>query len=267
MKMEQTVFVSEADFERICRFLHATNDTGVQGDNNITYTVHFPDGIEADLSCCGSIDGPSWAEAVLFDHGNEVACSQPKDEFVGPWKLHYNGNTYIVAVCVEGETSEPERNKNEIAVTIRALSGKQMTLPLDQLMDLVGFDKKDVPYTVQISTQKADRQLKADVSLDPDYPGIHIEGYSNGKLFDLVRAELPNETYPNEFVARLYAGCTEYESDSPIAMVKSNVDGVTPTGTPYTADDELTKNVYINRPIAQACCWNQPEPLPEHMED
>lgn len=267
MKMNQTVFVTEEDFARINRFLHATKDTGVQGDSNITYTVKFPDGIEADLSCCGSIDGPSWAEVVLFNHGCEVACSQPSDNFLGPWEIDFNGNTYAIAVCVKETPMVPDQKKNDISVTIRALDGRQMTLPLGQLMKLAGFSKNAVPCMVQFSTQKDGRQLLADISLEPDFPGIRISGYSNKKMFDLAGVELPNEDNPNEFVARLYAGCTEYESDAPVAMVKSNADGMAPTGAPYTADDELTKNVFVNRPIAQPCCWNAPEPLPEHKED
>lgn len=71
-------------------------------DETITITVGFADGTQMDIKCCGSQNGCSWTEAVLFDKaGRQLACSEPADEFTGDWELSYENSTYIVHVKPE----------------------------------------------------------------------------------------------------------------------------------------------------------------------
>lgn len=254
--MQKTLTISKSDYEKITRFLHATKDTGFQGDNNITYTVSFGNGIEMDVSCCGSPDSPSWAEAVLFANGNEVCFSPAEDSFTGEWKLSYNGEEYLVVVEVETEgndMSSPEfQSVNGIALTMKTIDGQEKTLTLAEIMQIAGFKKNDKLNSVRLSTEKDGYRLVADASLDPDFPGFCVDGYNDKKnlMFDLAIIETPNPCYPKDFVARLYAGCVDYENEDYIALVKSNADGVNPKGEPYTDEDELTKIVYVDTDLA-----------------
>ena len=268
---KKTLVVSKSDNEKITRFLHATKDTGFQGDNNITYTVSFGNGIEMDVSCCGSPDGPSWAEAVLFANGNEVCYSPAEDSFTGEWKLRYNGEEYLVVVDVakeEDNMSNPGiQDVNGIALTISALGGKVKTLTLAELMQMAGFERNDKLCGVRFSTEKDGYKLVADASLDPNYPGFNIDGYNGDKLFWLANAETPNKSWPHDFVARLYAGAFDYETDAPIAMVKSNSEGVKTNGLPYSPEENLTKNVFVDCDIAAMQVWKENGDMAEHKED
>lgn len=156
---------------------------------------------------------------------------------------------------------------NGIALTIRTIDGKEKTLTLDQLMQMAGFEKTDKPNQVQFSTEKDGYKLVADANLDPNYPGFNIDGYNGDKLFWLADAETPNESWPHDFVARLYAGAFDYETGAPIAMVKSNVDGVKPNGLPYSPEDDHAKNVFVDCDIAAMQVWREGGIMPEHKED
>lgn len=79
-------------------------------DYTETYTVTFSNGIEMDIKlCCSNFDpenktNPLWTEAVLFDHGYEVACSEPDDEFFQIWELIYQNACYRVLVREQIQT-------------------------------------------------------------------------------------------------------------------------------------------------------------------
>lgn len=103
---------------------------------------------------------------------------------------------------------------------------------------------------------------------EEDYPGIYIDGISGNHQFCLANVELPNESYPQDFAARLYAGCEEYECDSPIALVKSNCQGQRPNGDSFSEGENLTKIVYVDTDFAQFRPWREDgRPEPEHAED
>ena len=72
---------------------------GYKEDETFSWTAHFGDEIEADvkLVICGENDHP-YCEAVLFDHGSEVACTEIDDTIDGPWEFEYKGETYIAEV-------------------------------------------------------------------------------------------------------------------------------------------------------------------------
>ena len=86
--------------KQINGYLHAASEDEYQSeDHTITYTVQFPDGKEMDIKCCGTQDGPSWTEAVLFDeYGNQLCCTEPDYSFDGPWELQYEDTLYTVNI-------------------------------------------------------------------------------------------------------------------------------------------------------------------------
>ena len=61
-------------------------------DEVITYTADFGNGFEMDVKICGvqyqeGQDNLPWTEAVLFYEGEEIACSEPSENFFGVWGL------------------------------------------------------------------------------------------------------------------------------------------------------------------------------------
>ena len=99
-KYKRTIFVPEEDAMTIQKYL--SGQEFQHEDNTISFTACFDDGREMDIKCCGASrngeNQPSWTEAVLFDHGSEVSCTEPCDTFFGTWELKCNGNIYSVEV-------------------------------------------------------------------------------------------------------------------------------------------------------------------------
>ena len=72
---------------------------GMKEDEAHTETIKFPNGYKMDIKIVvPSWEDLTWTEAVLFDSkGNQVACSEPSDYFMGEWNLEdHDGNTYTV---------------------------------------------------------------------------------------------------------------------------------------------------------------------------
>lgn len=96
-----TICISHALADTVDAYLRNTDPEQCQRDDEtVTVTAVFDDGMEMDIKCVGSHDGPSYTEAVLFDHGCEVAVTEVSEEFVGPWEIQHNGETYQVKVEV-----------------------------------------------------------------------------------------------------------------------------------------------------------------------
>lgn len=86
--------------EKIRGYLEATDPADYQDeDDTIVCSARFPNGYQMDIKCCGSQDGPSWTEAVLFDDSDmEMTMTQPEEEFEGEWVIEHKGVTYEVNV-------------------------------------------------------------------------------------------------------------------------------------------------------------------------
>ena len=70
--------------------------------HTLTFHADFGYGIEAEvhLVVC-AIDETPYTEAVLFDHGQEVACTEPCfDNITGTYGFEYRGDIYSVNVQV-----------------------------------------------------------------------------------------------------------------------------------------------------------------------
>lgn len=91
--------VPEALLKKIDGFLDAKTEDEFQGeDSTISVTVEAPDGRQIDIKCCGCDDECSWTEAVLFDHGSEIDCTEPEDSIDGEWLVESDEATYIINV-------------------------------------------------------------------------------------------------------------------------------------------------------------------------
>ena len=109
MKYTKTLKINKAEADLIHHYLTEEPkdwDECLDEDDTIAYSVKFEDGKEMDIKCCGVQynEGESnlaWTEAVLFDNGSEICCSEPSDEYLGEWELEEDGNVYAVNVVVE----------------------------------------------------------------------------------------------------------------------------------------------------------------------
>lgn len=94
-------------------YLNATKEGEYQGeDYTIINTVTFPDGRVMDVKCCGCNHESSWTEAVLFEQAkddglDQVAYTEPEDQYIGEWELELDGTTYFIEVVDGGDIDEP----------------------------------------------------------------------------------------------------------------------------------------------------------------
>ena len=109
-KIKKKVIIPASEAEMIKKFLSAqpeSEDQCLDEDETMSYTACFGHGIEMDIKVCGvqfeeDGDNRPWTEAVLFENGCELCCSEPDEEFFKEWALEYEGKTYIAEV-EEGE--------------------------------------------------------------------------------------------------------------------------------------------------------------------
>ena len=105
--MKKTIKVSDERREYIKRLLSeepsSEEEMLIGPFDSISETVDFGNNIQMDIKVCGvdfedgSCNLP-YTEAVLFDNGAEVACTEPDEAFFGEWVLEYNDNVYIAEV-------------------------------------------------------------------------------------------------------------------------------------------------------------------------
>lgn len=104
LEYHQVLKISNQELDIIQRYLSAMREEDYQGlDDTITNTAQFPDGMQMDIKCCGSQDGPSWTDAVLFNqNGQELTCTEVCEEYMRLWELEYSGIKYSVFVTNTG---------------------------------------------------------------------------------------------------------------------------------------------------------------------
>lgn len=108
-----------------------------------------------------------------------------------------------------------------------------------------------------------------------EYVGLDVDATTEdgAQLYYLGNFELPCPTYENSIAGRLYAGDARFETDSPVTLVRHDVQnkekidanikkyGNSPFG-PH-------KIVYVDTELAQYRNWTgtKEDELPEHVED
>lgn len=98
----------------------------------------------------------------------------------------------------------------------------QKTITLSELCSLLGINEAEL-QDLSLHIEKNGAALKSVVNLDEEYPGFTIDGETKDNIYYLAGVELPNTDYPLAYTTRLYAGCSDRETDCPIAMVLSNI--------------------------------------------
>lgn len=81
------ISISRTQFETAMKYLR--NEEHLEEGENISFTADFGDGMTMDISVWGSKgeNKPAWADAVLFDHGDAIACGLGED-LLAPWVLN-----------------------------------------------------------------------------------------------------------------------------------------------------------------------------------
>lgn len=153
---------------------------------------------------------------------------------------------------------------------------KTVTFSTEQLLGALAnygimqsAEVKEVPQNIALFVEKDGLELHAAIyPKEDDYPGIDIDGKDReGEAVYVANVELPNETYPHSVAARLYAGHSAYETDSPIALVTSDMRPekiqayktyITEKGGP------MHKFVHVDTDLARASVWPDRPDLEEH---
>lgn len=121
---------------------------------------------------------------------------------------------------------------------------KEMALTANEILALAGF-KGAKAYETALTVERDGKSLTASTSVQPDYVGMYLDGADGGRELSLAHAELPSMDY-SSFTTRLFAGDTETETDSPIALM---LHGTRPD------EDESRRLVYIDGDYAAARDW------------
>lgn len=99
-------YLTETEKRKFDNMLHMTETEiydrfGYKKDTIFTDTVIFTEHIQMDIQfiLCGYDEKP-YIQAVLFEDGCEVACSEVFDKQPEEYVLHYDSNTYISRLFV-----------------------------------------------------------------------------------------------------------------------------------------------------------------------
>lgn len=107
--MEKTLTIDKKQADFIDSLLNMTGDEiyqkhGLKRDEIISNIVKFDDGTEVDIKlviCEGN--ATPYTEAVLFQNGSEITCSECEESYFGDWILNANGIEYNVVIKREDE--------------------------------------------------------------------------------------------------------------------------------------------------------------------
>lgn len=136
VKYTVTKYCSYKVAQIITRYLHSTDMMGE--DDMLSVTVVFPNGIEMDIKLCGARDDYPWTEAVLFDHGSEVCCTDVSNEFFGIWELSDDNNEYVAIL------------KAQLPVGTRVVVHEEEQRSKRGVITQVGYDGHDDLYVIDL---------------------------------------------------------------------------------------------------------------------
>ena len=133
MKYEKTLTIPNRFYHKYQQFIGITGKQaydlyGLKGDESISESVFFDNGIEVEVKIVIPIDEDSytWTEAIIYDNNQYVGCTEPSEDFFGEWYLEDNkGNQYTLNI-VRGE--EPVTDFME---------------DVDKMYDLLGMSRKE----------------------------------------------------------------------------------------------------------------------------
>ena len=204
---EKDIFISKdiaAKINKACS-LSYPEDWFSEHEAPYTITVGFADGMIMEIRCCGSQDGPSWCESILWapdEKGglHEVNCSDAVyDSILGHWKMinPVTKDEYIVNVKIEEEN---EMNNN--------------TKRFNEM--LFYSEKKNENAYVSIDTPNG--QFRIYPEQEEGYHGAFITFIRDGQTVeqDICMAEIdPDDKSGNTFSVKVWSEpqSEEYQED------------------------------------------------------
>lgn len=207
---EKDTFVTKdiaAKINKACS-LSYPEDWFSEHETPYTITVGFADGMIMDIRCCGSQDGPSWCESILWaptENGGlyEVGCSNGVfDSILGKWEMIApdTKNEYIVNVKIEEEEVTPSNNVN--------------TKHFNEM--ILHSAKKNESAYVSIDTPNG--QFRIYSEQEDGYHGAFITFVRDGQTVeqDICMAELnPDDKSGNTFSVKVWSEpqSEEYQED------------------------------------------------------
>ena len=148
-------------------------------------------------------------------------------------------------------------------------------LYLADLMAAAGIADHPAPDEIRLGIIRDGLDMYASTSpREADYPGITVDAHKDtaGDIW-LGNFEMPCETYPQRIAARLYAGCSKFETDEPIAIATHEITDdariLYRVGQYGSGGKSMRKLVYIDVTHAAYRPWLDAgeDAMPEHIED
>ena len=204
---EKDTFISKdiaAKINKACSMNYPL-DWFSENETPYTITVGFADGMVMDIRCCGSQDGASWCESILWtpdEKGglHEINCSDAVyDSILGHWKMinPVTKNEYIVNVKIyEDEKEDMNTNSKRF---------NEM---------LFYSEKKNENAYVSIDTPNGQFRIYAEQ--EEGYHGAFITFIRDGQTVeqDICMAEIDPDN-PKEFSVKVWSEprSEEYQKD------------------------------------------------------
>lgn len=166
----QTLVINKDEADRIKKLLETVpknRDECFGADETITHTVDFGDGIEMDIKLCGvefeeGSENLPWTEAVLFDHGHQVAMCEPDDGYFKCWCLEYEGTAYTADVKAASKAPNPKRAVKPYHVACDTGYGRIMSYRVEADVDYTPESDNMAFLKEQVVKQYAPRESIAD---------------------------------------------------------------------------------------------------------
>jgi len=105
MKYKKTLTVPTEEAQQLERFCEEPPGDCGRGEVLFDKTVVFPNKNQVDVQVIASEEPETescWTQAVLFDsEGNELACTDVGESFLGEFYVYYDDDEYVVDVITE----------------------------------------------------------------------------------------------------------------------------------------------------------------------
>lgn len=129
---------------------------------------------------------------------------------------------------------------------------KTVHVPMRKLLEVLKLPSNYLQAGVAVKQDGTCLTALTDIEPSGEYPGIVVDGHdANGEKIYVARAELPSEDFPNAVTAMLYAGYENYETNEPVAVVRTSLMSREELNAAAQSGSGLPRKiVYINDDVA-----------------
>lgn len=164
-----------------------------------------------------------------------------------------------------------ERQGQAVSLRIKR-NDIEREIPLKDILEKFGIPLTDTDATVSLETEhEGVRLIVSTEAGEKDYPGFNVDAKDrNGRDIYLANMEFPNESFPDSVATRLYAGYADFETDEPIALVRTrlrSVEEIDRLDEATAAMNGMRKYVHVDYDAAAVRNWKSNKDLEEHVEE